>query len=453
MINSFIMQVMPYASLFIEMLLMIYAIFRFTEPFVIERRGAVCAGAAYFSAVLLFGLIPVMVGEFVMYCLGVAAAFVVMCAFDRRNCLQKVFLALLFLSVLQLSSALADILQDYVYSMLADLPLFSGNQHEMLWAGLYISMCIFYLLVKFSILMSSTWLIAREYVCKNDGLMARELCMLSMFPLVGICGYFVMRHYRTFYILKEETVSAKMDAVSVFFYVVLLAGICVSVVLYQGIKVEQEEKLLAGQVEDMKRHIVHVEEAYAGIRSLKHDMADHIVTLERLYADRNTKEADAYAARLKESLKEAAGVIQSGNPVTDAVLSEHKDEAEKKGICFQCDFHYPAGSCIEAFDLSVILSNALRNAVEHADAGEGEQAYISLCSYRKNNACMIEVRNSFTGRVRIEKDTGLIPTSKGHGLHGYGLANIRRTAGRYYGDIAVSQGGGEFCLTIMLMME
>ena len=67
MINSFIMQVMPYASLFIEMLLMIYAIFRFTEPFVIERRGAVCAGAAYFSAVLLFGLIPVMVGEFVMY--------------------------------------------------------------------------------------------------------------------------------------------------------------------------------------------------------------------------------------------------------------------------------------------------------------------------------------------------------------------------------------------------
>ena len=31
---------------------------------------------------------------------------------------------------------------------------------------------------------------------------------------------------------------------------------------------------------------------------------------------------------------------------------------------FRCDFHYPTGSDINAFDISVILNNALQNAVE-----------------------------------------------------------------------------------------
>lgn len=225
----------------------------------------------------------------------------------------------------------------------------------------------------------------------------------------------------------------------------------VSLILYQGIRAEQEDRLLAGQVEDMRRHITRVEEIYEDIRGLRHDMANHIATLERLYAGENAGEAKAYAARLRNSLSEVAGTIQSGNPVTDVVLAEYKTAAERRGIRFCCDFHYPGGSGIEAFDLSVILNNALCNAVEYTDAKA--LAYISICSYRRNNACMIEVKNSFSGSVRVEAETGLIRTSKEEGIHGYGLANIRRTAEKYHGDIDITQGEGEFCLTILLMME
>lgn len=451
-------QGLPYVCLILlHRLGTAYALIRLVKPFMENIKSAVCTGTVYVSMMLLLGLIPLKIGTLTAHCLGAAAAFAVMCAADRRNYRQKAFLSLLFLAVVRLALALADILYDFAYAEAVYIPFFSQRDDEVLWTVLYILMCVFYLFAEISILLAGTWLITREYVRKSEELTVKELFMLSAFPLIGIGGDFVMNHYRTFYIIKEGAMSAKTDAVAVFFYLALLAGMLVSLVLYQGIKAEQEDRLqdrlLAGQVEDMRRHITRVEEIYEGIRGLKHDMAGHIATLEKLYAGTETKEADAYAARLRTSLADVAGTIRSGNPVTDVVLWEQKAEAEKKGIRFQCDFHYPAGSGMEAFDMSIILNNALSNAVEHADARDGEEAYISLCSYRRNNACMIEVRNSFSGSVRIEADTGLIHTSKKQGLHGYGLENIRRTAEKYHGDIDITQGEGEFCLTVMLMME
>ena len=449
--------IIAYVCLALDMLLTVYAIYRFTKPFIQEVQCAVYAGLAYFFMALFLGLIPPKIGSFTVHCMGVGTVLAVMCAFDQRNYRQKVFLGLLFLSMQQQASALADILHDQIYSMVEHIAFFQKSTNKTLWTGLYVLMCIFYLLVKFSILLIGTWLITKEYAWKNTELAGKELFMLSVFPLVGVVGHFVMRYYRIFYIIKEGTLSVKMDAVSLFFYAVLLAGMVVTIVLYQSIKAEQEDRLqdrlLAGRVEDMKRHIARVEEIYGGIRGLKHDMANHISTLEKLYADKEEKEADAYAARLKTSLADAAGAFRSGNPVTDVILTEQKEEAEKKGISFRCDFHYPVGSRIEAFDMSVILSNALRNAIEYAEPQDGKETYVYLRSYRKANACMIEVRNSFLGSVRIEADTGLIHTSKKEGLHGCGLANIRRTAEKYYGDIDIIQEDGAFCLIIMLMME
>lgn len=89
-------------------------------------------------------------------------------------------------------------------------------------------------------------------------------------------------------------------------------------------------------------------------------MTNHILTLEGLYAGGQREEAEAYGAELKNLLSEMTGEIKSGNPVTDVILQEQKKEAEKRNIRFRTDFYYPKGSRINAFDISVILNNALQ---------------------------------------------------------------------------------------------
>ena len=232
--------------------------------------------------------------------------------------------------------------------------------------------------------------------------------------------------------------------------------VVILIVLYQNIKAAQEEntanQLLSTQVDDLKRHIEQVENLYQDIRSMKHDMTNHILTLERLYAGNNVEEALDYGKELKSALSPMAEEIKSGNPVTDVILQELKNEAEKRNIHFQSDFYYPTGTNINAFDVSVILNNALQNAMENTE--KSGTPHISVLSYHRNNAYMIEVSNSFNGNLQWDEERGLPVTSKEKtDGHGYGLSNIRMVARKYSGDIAIDVKDDEFRLSIMLMME
>lgn len=252
-----------------------------------------------------------------------------------------------------------------------------------------------------------------------------------------------------------EAISGAYHILAFLHFGISIVTIVVMTVLFQNIKARQEEKLqnelLSAQIESTEKHIAQVESLYQNIRSIKHDMTNHILTLEGLYAGGQREEAEAYGAELKNLLSEMTGEIKSGNPVTDVILQEQKKEAEKRNIRFRTDFYYPKGSRINAFDISVILNNALQNAMENTN---GDEPYISVHSYHRDNAYMIEICNSFTGDLQWDTENELpVTTKRKADGHGYGLANIRRVAEKYSGDIAIDVKNGAFCISIMLMMD
>ena len=198
----------------------------------------------------------------------------------------------------------------------------------------------------------------------------------------------------------------------------------------------------------IQQHIRQVEYLYQDIRSIKHDMANHLLTLERLYAGNKAAEAKAYSAELSAAFSEAAGELRTGNPVTDVILQEQKNEAQNRNLEFHSAFQYPSGTTVNAFDVSIILNNALQNAVEYA------VQYVDIRAYRKNNAYIIEVKNDFAESLKWDTESGLPATSKQReDGHGYGLSNIRRVAGKYAGDLDITINQDEFCLTVLLMLE
>ncbi|TJX41839.1 sensor histidine kinase, partial [Soehngenia saccharolytica] len=120
-----------------------------------------------------------------------------------------------------------------------------------------------------------------------------------------------------------------------------------------------------------------------------------------------------------------------------------------KQIRFITDFHYPKDTKLNAFDLSVILNNALDNCMENVS---GENPYISLSSFRKNSIFMITIKNRYEGELNY-KDSDLPETTKSGKEHGIGLHNIRRVARMYMGDIFLEQENQEVVLSIMLQVE
>lgn len=158
------------------------------------------------------------------------------------------------------------------------------------------------------------------------------------------------------------------------------------------------------------------------------------------------------SGELQARFDELQPTVKTGNAVTDIVLSEAHDQCSKKEIKFNSKFVYPEQLKINPFDMSVVLTNALQNAIE---AAEGfEDPGIMITSVVRERFFIISVKNTVSGRVQLN-EYGLPDTTKKDPGHGYGLKNIRSIAQRYKGDLEIRQEETEgkrfFVLNIMLM--
>lgn len=447
---TIISYVIPIAQSFMEG----YCLYQLAKPFMKNKIGIFCVGVIYSLTMLMLYMIPLYLDSFIAYSIGVFAAFLVMCQIDRRNYEQKAFIVVVFFSLRWFTSAIAEILYDNLYNYVGNTDYMIV--HPNMSFVLYVGVCLLYLVLEFLFIAISIWCILKNYAYKYAKMSKKELLMLAVPSFLGVAGYEIIWCYRNFYIAKMGKNSDMYDVMSLLYYAVAIITIVVVIVLYQSIKAGQKEKLqnelLATQMDSIRQHIEQVENLYQSIRSIKHDMANHVITLERLYAGNKVEEAKAYSTELKTMLAKVTDKVNSGNPVTDVILQEMQSEAGKRKIRFHIDYHYPTDSNVNAFDMSVILHNGLQNAMENA--GKSETPYISILSYRRNNAYMIEIKNNFAGNLKWDIESGLPVTSKGNmDGHGYGLSNIRRMAEKYSGDIAIDLNGKEFCLSIMLMLE
>ena len=454
-------KTISYANIIVKMLIMGYVLYCFAKPFMENKKGAVCSGIAYFVTILLLYLMPIQIGNFAAYGTGIFAAWIVMCKTDRRNYQQKFFIAATFFSVRWLSTYMTGIITEMLYQQMIDTKYMAA--HPIMQFIAYIGVEILDVALVFVITGMSVRCVVKSYVYKSENMSIKEMCMLVVPSVTGMTGYGIVQYYQNYLEINAvEGILGTYNVLAFLHYGISIITIVVVTILFQSVKASQEEKLqnelLAVQIENTQRHMEQVENLYQNIRSIKHDMTNHVITLERLYAENQTEEARAYGEELKEALSEAAGRINSGNPVTDVILQEMQREAEMRQIRFKIDFHYPTGSNVNAFDISVILNNALQNALEYAS--KDAKSFISVLSYRRNNAYMIEISNSFKGNLKWDTESGLPMTSKGkmeghrfEKVHGYGLANIRRVAEKYAGDIAIDLKDEIFCLSILLMME
>lgn len=438
-------------------LLMITGIYfgKFVCPYIKKKKGAVAVSIVYITIMLVLYMIPPQIDNFSAYLIGVIAAFLVMYVEDRRNIYQKIFLAITFFSIRWLTVAMATRLDDLVTKAL----VFRNMSAEKVWLqyGLYVGTRVLDIVLCIAFIAVAIGLINKAYIYKKDEMSVKEMVMLIIPSLVGVTGYGILQYYLMIY--ERDTGKNLIDtygfygALSFLHYLISIVAILVVIVMFQNWKEMQEEQrgqeLVLNQISDMKKHIEEVEKLYRDIRSMRHDMGNHIQTLEHLVAHNNMDDATEYLEHLKNEWDEVSPEIKTGSPVIDVILMEKLREAKERQIRFLSDFHYPQNTKLNAFDLSVIMNNALNNCMENVS---GDDPYISIYSFRKNSIFMITIKNSFVGHLNFG-DSDLPETTKSGREHGMGLNNIRRVARMYMGDISLEQGNEEVILSIMMQVE
>ncbi len=307
--------------------------------------------------------------------------------------------------------------------------------------------------------------IAVKFVKKDYRLQKHENAFLTLPSIASLCIAVTLQMM----ILSTEngvteTIFKRVPATLFWvpFICILLLGVNVSsVILFQKMVLLNEEErkrsMLENQITQMQREITEIQDIYADMRGLKHDMRSHLESIAAVIGrtvGKEREELDSYIGQMEETVGRLDFACQTGNAITDVILHRKKQEAEKQNITFAADFTYPDKKQIDVYDIGIVLNNALENAVEAAGKTEGEKR-ISVRSYQKGSLFFIEVENSFSGSLTMDRETGLPVSSKeDRRLHGLGMENIKRCARKYKGDIdiAIKETEGEKVFVLSVMM-
>ncbi len=304
----------------------------------------------------------------------------------------------------------------------------------------------------------------------------QELVWLVFTPLIG--AFFINIVYRIHAIVKDDTYFDMYEMYPSFLVLVPLtvllafAEIAVSVCICGSMRKLEEERLgnlvRERQIKEWERRIAEEDRADEAARRMRHDMRSHLMNLQGLLARHEYEEAMNYIGLAGESLGEGTLGISTGNPVTDVIINDARERAAELDIEFRSDFAYgrqrdgeKSGETsgrggIELFDLGIVTANLLVNALEAcaADAAgnKDKKSYIEISSRTKGNFYLIEVINSFDGKIKWDSMTGLPVSAKRDesGAHGIGLGNVAKVADKYNGSMELTAGDGVFRAVVML---
>lgn len=309
-------------------------------------------------------------------------------------------------------------------------------------------------------------LIHKKYVRKEYQLQVRENVFLILPSIAAICISITLKMMiitveNGTTTLIYNTVPATLFWIPVI-CVLLLGAVIANVILFQNVVQYHEENrkrtLLENQIQQMQKEVREIQDIYTDMRGLRHDLRGHINNITHYVKKHNNtedEELNGYIRNMEETVSRLEFGYQSGNPITDIIIHQKKQDAERTGVKLTVDFSYPKELQIDAYDIGVILNNALENAIEAASLVDTVK-YVSLHSYVKGNLFFIEVENSFAREIITNKESGLPESSKADKkFHGMGLINIQRCARKYKGDIDITAGTSEqephiFNLTVML---
>ena len=308
--------------------------------------------------------------------------------------------------------------------------------------------------------------ISKKFSGKNRSLKVHQYAFLILPSILTLC---ISIAFRMMIIFAENgiTTTAIYEKIpATMFWIplicLLLLGVNISsVILFQkSVQLGEEEKkrsILENQMAQMQREIEEIQDIYADMRGLRHDMKSHLESIAaviRRTSGKDREELDDYIGKMEATVSRPDFAYKTGNPITDVIIHQKKQEAEKRNISFKADFTYPDKRQIDVYDIGIVLNNALENAIEASGKLEGEKS-INLCSYMKGNLFFIEVKNDFSGELILDSETGLpISSKEDNRLHGLGMENIQRCAKKYMGDtdITISGTGNRKRFNLIVMM-
>ncbi len=336
---------------------------------------------------------------------------------------HRLFLAILYQVLTGLSEL---ILTELIF-------LLPGNINEIIYesdvyASVFSKFILFFLIVVFSLL----------FYRKRRSRPIQYTLLLLIMPVISI--FLIMANAYSLLQSQTATILSIAGAMGILFANLINYYLLQSVLSLDELKREKElsDHQLTFQAEKYKQ----LSSAYQKNRKMIHDTKNHFFFIRDCLNKGNTENLPEYLDKVIENIDSSYHLINTGNLVIDAFVSNHITLAKQMNIRYYTDIKIQKDFIqISDYDLCIILGNLLDNSL-HAVSSlpVSLNPHIKVVLFTTKYEFAIHISNSIMPNASEQKiteaNTGL--------YHGYGLVNVEEITLKNLGNYGHFIENGEY---------
>lgn len=185
-----------------------------------------------------------------------------------------------------------------------------------------------------------------------------------------------------------------------------------------------------------------------------HDFRNHLLCIKEYATKQQYDHILRYIEQLQGGSFEKVTLKSfSGNNLIDYIISEKERIANNSGIKFQTNISIPRNIQYSDFDICIILTNALDNAIEATQKWEIANEKIVYLNMRYiKSSLYIYICNPFIGNIKLSETGAIMSTKSDIRAHGIGISSIRKAVENYNGFVKISTNNNLFTMEILLYL-
>lgn len=188
-------------------------------------------------------------------------------------------------------------------------------------------------------------------------------------------------------------------------------------------------------------------------KSFRHDLKNHLIAIKNLIVLDKKSDVLEYIEKMFNIGNLNQDYVSIGNVVIDSILNFKLQQIKSLNIKFTHNILVPNKLNMEDFDLVIILSNILDNAIEANIPTLDIEKFIDLKIKFSKGRLFINLSNSFDGVIKYENQKIVTKKINKDGMNGIGLKNVQKVANKYNGLINISTTKNIFEIDIMLFID
>lgn len=214
----------------------------------------------------------------------------------------------------------------------------------------------------------------------------------------------------------------------------------------ENAKLKYELEISQRQSEMQMSYYTELDNRYETSRKIIHDFKRHLDTLGELKNQDNERSYD-YGAMVEKEIDSLYMCFKCSNKVLSIVMSQKIASAESNNIKVITDVQDMSLDFISDLDITAMFANIWDNAIEACCKVDSHNRFIEFIMKKVNGFILINVRNSYDGNIKTDKEH-ILSTKNDH--IGVGLSIIRSVIDKYDGLFVEEHTDSEFKIEMTL---